>query len=218
MNEQTWWYLARASGIVAMTLLVASLVWGVLLATRVLKPHDRPAWLLDVHRWLGGLALVMTGLHLAGLALDGYVRFGPRELLVPGASDYRPVAVAVGVVSMYLLVAVEVTSLLRRRLPARVWHGVHLASYALVWGATVHAGLAGTDVTNRAYQAVALMLTIAAVVATVVRLLGLGRGSPRRAAPSRAAPGRDQSIPRSAEASATRSTAMTNAASRSVQR
>ena len=48
MNEKVWWYLARSSGIVAMTLLVASVVWGVLLATRALRPHDRPAWLLDL--------------------------------------------------------------------------------------------------------------------------------------------------------------------------
>ena len=52
MNPQIWWYLARSGGIVAWVLLVASVVWGVLLATRVLKPHDRPAWLLGMHRWL----------------------------------------------------------------------------------------------------------------------------------------------------------------------
>src|SRR5688572_18628698 len=91
VNEKLAWYVARSSGIVALVLLVASLTWGVLLATRVLRPHDRPAWLLDLHRWLGGLALAMTGLHLAGLWLDGYVHFGPAELFVPGASGYRPV-------------------------------------------------------------------------------------------------------------------------------
>ena len=88
MNEKVWWYLARSSGIVAMMLLVASVVWGVLLATRALKPHDRPAWLLDLHRWLGGMALVMTALHLLGLVLDGYVSqqlWADTELLLLGA-------------------------------------------------------------------------------------------------------------------------------------
>ena len=175
MNEHVWWYLSRASGIIALVLLVMSLVWGVLLATRVLRPHDRPAWLLDLHRWLGGLALTMTGLHLLGLYLDGYIDYGFTELLVPGASDYRPLAVAIGVLSMYLLVAVEVTSWMRRRLSKRLWHGVHLLSYGLVWGATVHAGLAGTDVTNRVYQGVAVGLTVLAVAAVIVRILSPGR-------------------------------------------
>jgi DMSO/TMAO reductase YedYZ heme-binding membrane subunit len=179
MSEHTWWYLARSSGIAAMVLLVGSVVWGVLLATRVLRPHDRPAWLLDLHRWLGGVALVMTALHLTGLVLDGYVQFGPRELLVPGASDYRPLAVALGILSMYLLVAVEVTSYLRRRLPARLWKGVHLTSYLLLWTAAVHAGLAGTDVENRVYQAVAVVLTMVAVAAGLVRVLD-GGGRPSR--------------------------------------
>ncbi len=182
MNEKIWWYVARSSGIVALVLLVASVVWGVALATRVLKPHDRPAWLLDLHRWLGGSALVMTALHLVGLLLDGYIDFGFADVLVPGASSYRPVAVAIGVFSLYALVAVQVTSYLRRWLSRQVWHGIHMLSYLVVWAAALHAGLAGTDVTNRAYQILALVLTIAAVAAGVVRVLTPGR----RKVPARA--------------------------------
>jgi predicted ferric reductase len=175
VSEQTWWYLARSSGIIALVLLVLSVVWGVLLATRALRPYDRPAWLLELHQWLGGSALVMTGLHLLGLYLDGYVEFGPAELFVPGASEYRPLAVAIGVLSLYVLVAVQLTSYFRRRLPKRVWRGVHLLSYGLVWGSTVHAGMAGTDVTNRIYQGLALGLTALTVAAVVLRLLIPGR-------------------------------------------
>ena len=171
MNEKVWWYLSRSSGIVALVLLVASVVWGVLLATRVLKPHDRPAWLLDLHRWLGGPALALTGLHLLGLYLDGYIDYGITELLVPGASEYRPLAVAIGVLSLYVMIAIQATSYLRRRLSKRVWRGVHLLSYGLVWGASLHAGLAGTDTVNRAYQALAIALTMIAVAATVVRVV-----------------------------------------------
>ena len=175
MNEKVWWYLARSSGIVALVLLVASVVWGVLLATRALKPHDRPAWLLDLHRWLGGTALVMTGLHLLGLYLDGYIDYGLAELFVPGASEYRPLAVAIGVLSFYVLVAVQATSYLRRWLSKRMWHGVHLLSYALVWGAALHAGMAGTDTVNRAYRVLALVLTMVAVAATIVRIVTPGK-------------------------------------------
>lgn len=174
MNEQVWWYVARSSGIVALVLLVLCVVWGVLLATRAM-PHDRPAWLLDLHRWLGGTALVMTGFHLLGLYLDGYIDYGFTELLVPGASEYRPFAVAIGVLSFYVMVAIQATSYLRRRLSKRLWHGIHLLSYGLVWGAAIHAGMAGTDTVNRAYQVLALVLTMIAVAATVVRVLSPGK-------------------------------------------
>lgn len=177
MNEKVWWYLSRSSGIVALALLVLSLVWGVLLATRVLKPYDRPAWLLDLHRWLGGMALTMTGLHLFGLVMDSWISFGFTDLFVPGASDFKPFAVALGVLSMYVMIAVQASSYLRKHLSVRVWRGIHVMSYGLVWGATIHAGMAGTDTVNRLYQGLALLLSVLAVVATVVRILAPGRGA-----------------------------------------
>lgn len=182
MNEKTWWYLSRSSGIVALVLLVLSVVWGVLLATRALRHIDRPAWLLDLHKWLGGTALVMTGLHMLGLYLDGYIQFGFTELLVPGTSQYRPLAVAVGVLSFYVMVAVQATSYMRRRLSKRLWRAVHLLSYGLVWGAAIHAGLAGTDTVNRAYQVLALVLTMVAVAASMLRIVTPARA---RRAPAR---------------------------------
>lgn len=188
MNPQLSWYLTRSSGMVAWVALVASLVLGVLLATRVLKPADRPAWLLAMHRWLAGIAVVATALHLLTLVTDSYVHFSWAEILVPGASQWKPLAVAVGVVSLYLLVAVQITSVMMRRLSRRVWKAVHFGSYVLVWMVSVHAGLAGTDVTNRVYQGVALALLIAAVSATIVRVLTpahsrrAARSTPRTAA------------------------------------
>ncbi|HEX5367528.1 MAG TPA: ferric reductase-like transmembrane domain-containing protein [Acidimicrobiales bacterium] len=193
MNPQTWWYLARGSGIVAWALLVMSLVWGVLLSTRALRPRDRPAWLADLHRWLGGLATTAVGLHLAALVADSYVELGPADLLVPLASSWRPVPVALGVLALYGLVAVEATSLAMRRLPRRAWRGVHLLSYGVVWLVSLHAGLAGSDTTNPAYRATAVALTAAAVVAIVLRLVhgpASSRRGPRRPGPRTPPPAR----------------------------
>jgi DMSO/TMAO reductase YedYZ heme-binding membrane subunit len=108
--------------------------------------------------------------------LDGWVSFGVVDVLVPGASAYRPFAVALGILSMYVMIAVQATSYLRRRLPIRLWRAIHVSSYGLVWGASLHAGLAGTDTVNRAYQVLALLLTLIAVAATVVRIVAQPRG------------------------------------------
>lgn len=170
MSTQAWWYLARASGIVGWVLLVGSVVWGVLLTTRLLRPHDSPAWLLDLHRWLGGLAVATIALHVAALVADTYVHFGAADVLVPFASSWRPLAVALGVLAAWGLVAVQATSVAMRHLPRRAWHAVHLTSYGTVWLASVHAGLAGTDTTNLAYRAVAVALTALAAGATLTRL------------------------------------------------
>lgn len=177
LNEKFWWYLSRSSGIVALVLLVASVVWGILLSTRALRPHDRPAWLLDLHRWLGGTALVMTGFHMLGLLLDGYIGYGLSQLFIPGTSEYRTIGVALGVVAFYVMVAIQATSYLRRRLSKKLWYAIHVSSYGIVWVAAIHAGMSGTDTVNRAYQVLALLLSMIVVAATVIRILSPGKRS-----------------------------------------
>jgi hypothetical protein len=96
MNEQLWWYLSRASGLVAWGLAMTSVVWGTALATRALGGRPKAPWLLDLHRHLGGLTVAFVGLHLGALAADSYVHFGWADLFVPWASSWRSTAVAWG--------------------------------------------------------------------------------------------------------------------------
>ncbi len=170
MNGQLWWYVARAGGLVAWALLAASVLWGLALSTKALGGRPRPNWLLDLHRFLGGLGLVFTAIHVAALVLDSYVSFGLVQILVPFTSSYRPTAVAWGVVSLQLLVAVEVTSLLRRSISKKAWRLVHFASFPLYVSATVHGLTAGTDSGNR-LLVLAMWLSVAAVAGlTVLRV------------------------------------------------
>jgi methionine sulfoxide reductase heme-binding subunit len=145
MNKQVWWYIARSGGIVAWALLAASVLWGLALSTKVLRGRPRPNWILDLHRFLGGLALIFTGIHVAALVGDSFVHFGLAEVLVPFASNWHPVAVAWGVIALYLLIAVELTSLARKRISKRTWRLTHYLSFPLFLLTTVHALSAGTD-------------------------------------------------------------------------
>ncbi|NCU87736.1 MAG: hypothetical protein EBV58_08045 [Actinobacteria bacterium] len=88
-HPQFWWFLSRASGIVAWALLTGSVLWGILLATRVLKAIDRPAWLLDLHRWLSALTIFAVALHLVALYADSYVEFSVTDLMVPFVATWR---------------------------------------------------------------------------------------------------------------------------------
>jgi len=171
MHPQLMWWVSRSAGMVAAILLVASLVWGVLLATRALKPVDRPAWLLAMHRWFSALACIGVLIHVVALVGDNYVYFGWKEVFVPQASSWKRLPVTLGVIAMYLLIVVQGTSLIMKKLPRKLWKFVHYFSYAAVWLGIVHAALAGTDVSNRLYQAVALVLTITAVTAAVIRII-----------------------------------------------
>jgi predicted ferric reductase len=150
IDSRLWWYVARSSGLVAWALLAASTLWGLALTSRAFAGRASPRWLLDLHRWLGGLSVVFVALHMATIVADSYVHFGVADLLLPMAAEWRPADVAWGVVGLYLLVAVEATSLLRRRMPHRLWRAIHRLSFPLFVVSTVHALLAGTD-TARAW-------------------------------------------------------------------
>lgn len=177
------WYVARASGIVAWGLLALSVLWGLALSTRALGSRPRANWLLDLHRFLGGLAVIFVAVHLVGLALDPWVDIGVIQVLVPFTSSWNPLAVAWGVVGVYLLVAIEVTSLLRRHVPKRWWKGVHLSSYALYAVATIHLLTAGTDRHSAALLWSVVGATAAIVFFTTYRIVGPGRAASTRPRP-----------------------------------
>ena len=178
MTTQIWWFLSRGSGIVAWVMLGATCVWGILMSTRSFRAH-RPAWMLDMHRWFGALAIITTGVHLASLVADSYVYFGWKQLFVPSGSDWKPAAVTWGVLAVYLMVVIQLTSLVMHRLPRRLWHSVHLLSYVMFGFATVHGVLAGTDRANRVY-----VLAVALIVSVVTLGLVFRVVRPQRVAPA----------------------------------
>ncbi len=184
MSSQVWWYVTRASGLVSWGLVSAAVIWGLAVSTRVMAGRPTPAWLLDLHRFLGGLAVTFTGVHLTALVADGYTDFGVADLLVPLRSTWRPVAIAWGVVALYLLLAIELTSLAQRKLPRQLWRRVHGASLPLFVVATVHAFVAGSEAGNP------LMRWSALATMTVVLFLLLYRSLVPRTAAAAAARGR----------------------------
>lgn len=190
---KVWWHLSRASGIVAWGLATAAVVWGLALATRALGPKPRAPWLLDLHRFLGAAALGFVAVHMVSLVFDPFVAFGVADLVVPGAAGWEPAAVAWGVVAFWLLVLVEVTSLAKKRLPARLWKGVHMTSYAIYLAATVHLFAAGSDATNPVLAAAAAASLGVVGFFTLYRWIGPGRAASVRRGPSRSRTGVDAS-------------------------
>jgi hypothetical protein len=170
MSANFPWYVARASGLVGWGLLAAATLWGLALSTKVTGKRPRPNWILDLHRWLGGVALIFTGIHIVSLMFDTYVHFGITSVLVPFATKWHPLAVAWGIVGFYLLLAVELTSLARAHLSKKLWRRVHFASFLLFIVATVHGLTAGTDTKSTAARIVAAAVGSAFVGLTAARI------------------------------------------------
>jgi len=185
MTSQLTWYAARAAGIVAWALAAGSVVWGLALSTRATGRKPRPAWLFDLHRFLGGLALVFTAIHVVAIVADTYVHFSLINVLVPFTGTWHPAAVAWGIVAFYLLLAIELTSLARAHVSKRLWRRVHFASFVLFAASTVHALSAGTDTGSRAFVlsvAAACGLVAALTAVRILRTLGRRGRAPEQVA------------------------------------
>jgi DMSO/TMAO reductase YedYZ heme-binding membrane subunit len=181
VNDRLWWYVARASGLVAWAVLAASTLWGLALTTRPFAARRASSrWLLDLHRFLGGLSVAFVAVHVAGIVADTFVPFGPAEVLVPLASSWHPLQVAAGVVAFYVLLAVEATSLVRHRLPHRLWKAVHALSFVLFATATVHILTAGTDTDDGWALWPVIVVTMAVTFLAVARAAAGPRPEPAR--------------------------------------
>ena len=189
MNEpHIWWYVTRASSLIAWVLLTVSVVLGILLSTRVLRKIDNPAWLQDLHRYVSGLALIFVGLHMVSLMLDDFVHFSLAELLIPGATagssvssvQAKTIPIMLGIFAVYLMVAVQATSWLMNKLPRRFWKGLHYSSYVALILVTFHAAFSGTDVSQLWYKSLAIVLIGAASAAVLVRVIIGTKSRPAR--------------------------------------
>jgi predicted ferric reductase len=178
------WALSRASGIVALVLVVLSLLWGLLFSGRATGTRPRPNWWLAMHNWLGGLSLAFIGVHLLAVFLDSSAGIGLVQILVPGTATGWVWPIGLGVVATYAFVLVSASSIgrVRRALPRRAWHLVHLVSIPAVLLTVLHAYQAGSDAAANWYTVMLSLLTGIGVYALVLRLLGVAAA--RRAAVS----------------------------------
>jgi DMSO/TMAO reductase YedYZ heme-binding membrane subunit len=178
------WDVARAGGLVAWSLATASVVWGLALSTRLARRRPWPAWLLDLHRFLGALAVIFTVVHVGAIYVDSYTHFGLADVLVPFATTWHPTAVAWGIVAFYIMLAVELTSLVRSRIGRTWWRRIHFLSFALFVFATVHAVMAGTDTKTDLVLGAIVLLSLPVAALAAIRIGGSAPAPRAPAVPS----------------------------------
>jgi methionine sulfoxide reductase heme-binding subunit len=173
-NIALTWLGIRASGITAWGLLTAVVLWGILLKTQLLGRLAPPMKLLDLHRWLGAIAIVFLLAHMVLLFVDTYQHYSVAALLVPGmAPAPLTFAAALGTIAFWLMMPVSFLGRIRAKmgLVGNAWFKrSHLIAYAAWPFATAHYVLAGTDAL--AQWSLALLFTATALI--VMALLARG--------------------------------------------
>ncbi len=144
-NSKALWYLTRATGLVSLLLLTASVVLGIIGVQRW-KSRRWPRFLTGgLHRSVSLLAVAFLAVHVVTAVTDSFVTIRWVNVFVPFTGTYRPVWLGLGAVASDLLIALIITSVARHRIGYRVWRAVHWATYACWPVALIHGLGTGTD-------------------------------------------------------------------------
>src|ERR1700760_3940158 len=125
LSPSAYWYLARGTGAVSLVLLTGSVVLGILGSVRFAAPRW-PRFAIDaVHRDLSLLVLGVLAIHIVTSVLDGFAPIRLFDARIPFVTPYRPLWMGLGTLAFDLLLAIAITSLIRRRLGYRTWRAGH---------------------------------------------------------------------------------------------
>ncbi|HUA05345.1 MAG TPA: ferric reductase-like transmembrane domain-containing protein [Solirubrobacteraceae bacterium] len=170
LGPSAYWYLARGTGAVALVLLTASVVIGILGSVRFSAPRW-PRFAIDsVHRDVSLLVLVVLVIHIVTSVLDGFAPITLLDGVIPFVSAYRPLWLGLGTLAFDLLLAIAVTSLVRRRLGYRAWRAVHWLAYGSWPVAVLHGLGTGSDVKQWWMLALTVVCIVAVLVAVWTRI------------------------------------------------
>jgi methionine sulfoxide reductase heme-binding subunit len=173
MSSEALWYLVRATGLVSLVLMTGTVVLGVVVQRQRRLPGLPRFGAVALHRNVSLISALLLAVHVVTSVVDSYVGIPPIAALVPFTSTWRPAGIGLGALAIELMVVIIATSLVRGRLPVRVWRAVHRTSY-LVWPlAFVHGLMAGTDLGSG--WPLGLALGCAAVVGGTTALAWTGR-------------------------------------------
>jgi len=180
------WIWLRAAGIGAYIALFLSVVWGLISSTslvtkRVSKPTGN-----HFHAVVASTGLALLALHIVLLVMHEYMPFGVLDVLVPMRDTFRPVAIAFGIVAMYMLVIVIVSSWAKKRLSKNLWRGIHLLAVPTFMLSFMHGVWAGTDTQRPWMLAMYIISGLIVLLLVLVRAFTFGYRPPRPAPPERA--------------------------------
>ena len=144
--ESVTWNVARAGGFTSYILLTLAVLVGLALSTQLQSPSRWPRIInSELHNFLTLLGTIFLGVHVLAVIIDPYTHFGLNEVLIPLASHYRPEWMALGIVGLYLGIAIGISTLLRKHIGYKWWRRLHVLTLGIFVLATIHGLGTGSD-------------------------------------------------------------------------
>ena len=144
--QNVTWDIARAGGFTAYILLTLAVIVGLALSTQIQSPSRWPRLLnSELHNFLTLLSTIFLVVHILAIWIDPFTHFGLNEILIPLASSYRPVWMALGIVGLYLGIAIGISTWLRPHIGYKLWRSLHVLTLGIFALATIHGIGTGSD-------------------------------------------------------------------------
>ena len=145
MNDLTFWFLARVTGLSAFAVLSLSVLSGEALRTSVLDFLANNRALRKLHDFTTPLWIPLAVAHCVALVLDQTARIRPLDLFVPFQTEYGQLPIGLGTISLDIVLVVVLTSWIRSRMNNTLWTWIHRTAYVGFVALFFHAALSGTD-------------------------------------------------------------------------
>ena len=173
------WYASRATGVVSLLLLSLVVMLGILVNRQGRLPGLPAFAVTGLHRSLSLLSVLFIAVHVVTAVIDPYVSIGLAAAVIPFVSPYEPFWLGLGAVSLDLIAALILTSLVRGRISRRVWRGIHWLAYAAWPVALAHSIGSSPDLRNGGLLMLTIGCTLAVAAAALWRLAGKTMEVPR---------------------------------------
>jgi predicted ferric reductase len=143
--ENVTWIVARAGGFTAYGLLTLGVVVGLALSLRWQSARWPRLINSELHNFINLLGMAFLIIHIGAIWLDPFTHFSVLAMVVPFMSSYRPLWMGLGIVALYLGIAIAISTWLRPLIGYRLWRQIHTFTLALFALATAHGIFTGSD-------------------------------------------------------------------------
>lgn len=185
-NQHLWWLASRSSGIVALVMLTATVLLGLMLGGKFTQRLPKglaqllgaePRLVSKAHEQLSIAALIAIGVHGVTLLGDTFIHPTLSQIAIPFTIAYKPIPTGVGIIAGYIAAALGLSFYARKQIGVQTWRKLHrftIVAYAM---SVIHTITAGTDGTSPWLRTPILASAALVAVMFTARMASARRGT-----------------------------------------
>ena len=140
------WNVARTGGFTAYILLTLAVAIGLALTMQLQSPSYWPRLINnELHNFVTLLSVVFVSIHILAVWVDPFTRFGWNEVFIPFVSHYRATWMSLGIIALYLGIAIGISTWLRPLIGYSWWRRLHVLTLVVFGLVTLHGIATGSD-------------------------------------------------------------------------